>query len=656
MPDVRNETVRPGKALLFALLALALMSCAALYWSGLTTGFTFDDIPAIVLNDRLIPTDGSSLEQWLGAAYSYRQAGPSGRPIAMLSFAVGAYFHGKSAHWFALENLILHLVNGILVFVLLRKLFAIRSFTGTDSSYQERVLFSLVITAWWLLHPMDVNSVLYIVQRMTALATFFVLATLVAYLHLRATAPPAGRSAVPWLRIAFVVLAGTLLSYWSKEIGLLLPVYVWLLELCAFSSHRPFDTYSAPVRRMLLGLPILAALAISIWLAAHPAWLFDTAPTRSFSPFERLLTETRVMSFYMKQIAIPDYGQFSLYHDDFTLSRSLFSPASTWVNALFHMSVLAGALVLFRKARPISFGIFFFYAGHLLESTAFPLEIAQEQRNYLPLLGILIAFVWSLRLVAMRAKLLKIPLAALAGLLFLAHGYTTYARAELIGQPLEYALFEANNHPDSVRASYQASIIFIEGIRRNPSTPWPLYRVADGFLRRTTVSHPNALPLFYARMALEASVGRRLPIETLQAFSSSLASSAPPAAITNLFNAILAYRRIYSSLISTEEVTTLFEAALSNPQLPVSSHVVLLQIEGMFLMREAGDPGRALAVFQRARTLAPENVTAHLLLAEAQMRTGETQDAQASLRQASRFDRLGLYRSQVNALSAQLQH
>lgn len=650
----KDEAPRVSLHLLTGLVFIVAI-CAAVYWPGLTTGFKFDDIPAIVLNDHLVPSIGSSLERWIGAAYSYRQAGPSGRPIATLSFAVGAYFHGKSAYWFALENLILHLLNGILVFVLLRKLFAIRSFTGTDNLRQERVLFPLVITAWWLLHPMDVNSVLYIVQRMTALATFFMLATLVAYLHLRVATPPLGRAALPWLRIACVVLAGTLLSYLSKEIGLLLPVYVWLLELCAFSSRGPFDTHSPAGRRMLLGLPALAALAIALWLAAHPAWLFDTAPTRSFSPFERLLTETRVMSFYLKQIAVPDYGQFSLYHDDFTLSQSLFSPPSTWVNALFHLGVLAGALALFRKARPVSFGILFFYAGHLLESTAFPLEIAQEHRNYLPLLGILIAFVWALRRVAMRAKLLKIPLAALAGLLFLAHGYTTYARAELIGQPLEYALFEANSHPDSVRASYQASIIFIEGIRRSPSTPWPLYRVADGFLRRTSLAHPNALPLFYARMALEASVGRRLPIETLQAFRSSLATSAPPAAITNLFNAILAYRRIYSSLISTEEVTTLFEAALSNPQLPVSSRAVLLQIEGMFLMREAGDPGRALAVFQRARTLAPEDVTAHLLLAEAQMRTGETQDARASLRQASRFDRLGLYRSQVDALSAHLQ-
>src|SRR3984885_13655768 len=102
------------------LLLAALAITAALYWPGLQGGFLFDDYPNIVDNHNVQPVD-AKFSSLVAAALS----SPSSqfkRPLASLSFALNYLATGLDPYWMKLTNLIIHLLNGLLVFLLSRVL------------------------------------------------------------------------------------------------------------------------------------------------------------------------------------------------------------------------------------------------------------------------------------------------------------------------------------------------------------------------------------------------------------------------------------------------------------------------------------------------------------------------------------------------------
>src|SRR5262245_35166784 len=101
------------------LLVLLLLLAAALYAPGLAGPFFFDDGPALTGNPFL-RISGEQFDDWRTASFSSR-AGPSGRPLAMLSFA-GNYVAAGGMHPLPVKlvNLLLHLACGILVFFFAR--------------------------------------------------------------------------------------------------------------------------------------------------------------------------------------------------------------------------------------------------------------------------------------------------------------------------------------------------------------------------------------------------------------------------------------------------------------------------------------------------------------------------------------------------------
>jgi tetratricopeptide (TPR) repeat protein len=107
---------------------------------------------------------------------------------------------------------------------------------------------------------------------------------------------------------------------------------------------------------------------------------------------QRLLTEPRIIFFYISQLFFPHPSRLSLEHD-VVLSTSIFTPFTT----ILSISGIILCLLLayyFRKKEPIvSFSIFWFFGNHLIESTFIPLELIFEHRNYLPSMLVPLIFV-----------------------------------------------------------------------------------------------------------------------------------------------------------------------------------------------------------------------------------------------------------------------
>src|SRR6266566_4389028 len=164
-----------------ASLGILLVTSIA-YLPGVHGPFVFDDMTNILLvpSMRMQTLDYHSLRD---AAFWQMSSPGAGRPIAMASFALNYYFGGFDSFGYKTTNLIIHLLNAVLLWRLTLRLL---NRTDTNSARnkigeQTLPLLALVITSLWALHPLNLTSVLYVVQRMTSLATLFTVLGLLGY-------------------------------------------------------------------------------------------------------------------------------------------------------------------------------------------------------------------------------------------------------------------------------------------------------------------------------------------------------------------------------------------------------------------------------------------------------------------------------------------
>ena len=121
-----------------------------------------------------------SLNNLIDAAVGYGK----NRPVAMLSFAFNYYFGKYNVVGYHLVNILVHITTGILLFIFLKLTLTISSQQpGIDRKYNPIAVtgISFVIAMLWLVHPIQTQSVTYIVQRMSSMGAMFYLLALILY-------------------------------------------------------------------------------------------------------------------------------------------------------------------------------------------------------------------------------------------------------------------------------------------------------------------------------------------------------------------------------------------------------------------------------------------------------------------------------------------
>lgn len=471
-------------AIPFVLLSLLSF---AVYWQGLDGGFIFDDHASILGNPGLRAFDGSLSS--LIAASQGDLSSPLGRPVSMASFALNYYFTGEAPFHFKLTNLLIHLLTGGLTFLLMR-LFWQRLVPDARSDWG-----AFWVTAIWMLHPINLTPVLFVVQRMTGLSALLTLAALWCYCDGRER-PGLAR----WARYC----AGFLLIWPSavlaKETALLLPVFVLLCEWLVFDGFRQ---RSHTWRRNGL---LTIILVVGIGLGYFWPLINQTYLMRDFSLAERVLTEMRVLWFYVMQMLVPWPDWFSLHHDDIGLSRGLFSPPLTAVAMLGWIVVLAIAWWQ-RHVRPwLTFAIGWYLGGHLLESSVLGLEIAYEHRNYVPSLGIFMAVMAALLPTRSTntGRLARITLV----IAFAAYcALTTGLRAAQWGDEYIRTQIESNTHPHSARTHYEAAKAILARTLHTGEISSPAYHMARTHFLRASEFDPFSKAATAGILFLDCAVG-----------------------------------------------------------------------------------------------------------------------------------------------------
>lgn len=407
-------------------------------WPGLYGSFHLDDFP----NLSGLPAP----DQGFTAALNYLlnpPVGGSGRPIAYVSFLLQAEHWPGNPFPFKLVNLCLHLVNGAFVSVL--------TFLVGKAVFSENVrpafLAILGMSAGfvWVILPMNLSTVFYVVQRMTLLSAFMTLVALVGYTYLRVRYDVWTKR--EYLIAIFAVGIGYM-GVFAKETAVLTGLLILALEYSIFSRSK--SPLSRPWKLVFLVLPVVLVFGYLL-LAGR---ILGEYSYRAFSFQERLFSESVILLDYLGKILAPTNARINLYNDGYPfqdVSGNVFLVGS----AILALAVLVW-LALRRKNGLLSLGILFFLAGHLLESTVIPLELYFEHRNYLPSVGLMVALLlgfggWLVELRQshrLRSTAVLVLLVAWVGWL----GVVSAIESRVWGDPRAFSVAAFTERPGSLRA------------------------------------------------------------------------------------------------------------------------------------------------------------------------------------------------------------
>lgn len=628
-----------SRATRWALGTLLVMGVGLAYWPGLSGGFVFDDTQNIVSNPTLSP-DHWGLREFIAATIS-SPASSLQRPLAMFTFALDAYFSGLDPRAMKLTNLLIHAMNALLVFGLLRSLLlSVVADTRTASWIDRR---AAIVSGFWALHPINLMGVLYVVQRMESLSHTFVFTGLWMYL--------AGRQRIlrgqaGWVLILAGLIGGTGLGILSKESAALLPLYALAIECVVFRFRSSAGSVDRKIQALYGLMLVLPGIATAIWYLPT-ALAPGRFSGRSFTLAQRLLSEPLIVMDYLKWMVIPDIGQLSLYHDDVIASTGPLSPPATLIGLIGIPLLLIVAFWL-RKLRPLtSLGLLWFLSAHLLTATILPLELVFEHRNYFASLGICLVLGDLLLVAPTRRSTVSAGLLVSVALLVLYCGLTNMRSREW-GNPARLSLTEVIKHPNSPRATYDAARALVEATRYRADSP-VVGLALEALERARAVPGSGILP---EQAALIFTARAGIPAKTAWWESMQGKLRGGPIGSEDLVSLVSLNDCAVEGLCKfpPERMLQTFEAALSQ-----NVHPGVLSIYGKYAVHVLHDSNLALQLWSDASSLEPKNPVFRANLAMLYIQLGNYEQAKKQISALKELGRLGEFDDTAEGLSEYLQ-
>jgi hypothetical protein len=378
--------------------------------------------------------------------------GPLGRPLSLATFLPYAPDWKSYLSEILTANILLHLLNGTLLFW-----FAFTLLSITTAHEQTRCAWTALFAATiWLLLPINVSTNLIPIQRMASLSTMFVLIGLLTFL--KGLKSPESAPKLSFLLQFLGLGVATGLATLSKESGFLLVAFAFVIESTILSTSPLRKRYRT--LRMVLYSCVLAMLAwtfMRVLVAPQDAYL-----SRDYGLIERLITQSVVLWDYLRLAFLPRAVSYSPFHDAYPIYTLISSPLL--MTAVLSWPILILVAVKWRTRYPFaSFGILWFVAGHLLESTILPLELYFEHRNYIPIAGTIIACAYGAAILLEKHR--RITTIA-AGTYIVLLGFTLFQTTALWGNRAVAAEVWYLNNPTSPRAAQNLAILYNE--QRNP--------------------------------------------------------------------------------------------------------------------------------------------------------------------------------------------
>jgi hypothetical protein len=217
------------------------------------------------------------------------------------------------------------------------------------------------------------------------MAGMFYLLSLVLYIK--------GRLTVGRRRI--FCFGGTVLSYllgvFSKENAAILPLFIALYEFYFFQKLDLSPKGKKVLFALIGALFVLGAFGLIIWGRRYLNFTIAGYQYWGFTMSERVLTQFRVVLYYVTLLIYPHPSRLNLDYD-FPISKTMFDPPTTLISILIIAGLVGYSIWAAKKKPVLSFFILWYFANLVIESSIFPLEMVFEHRLYLPAVGPFVLF------------------------------------------------------------------------------------------------------------------------------------------------------------------------------------------------------------------------------------------------------------------------
>jgi len=366
-----NPTVRPQRqpAIWVGLLLLGIVLLAA-YARSFHGPFIFDDSSSIAEN----PT----VKSWRTALFPPGDSGltVSGRPIVNLSIAINWALGGDKVVGYHVMNFLIHLGSTLALFGIVRRALLLPMLR---EKYGSRAIYlATAVAAVWGLHPIQTESVTYIIQRAESLVGLFYLIT--AYFFIRCVEEP---NRLLW-RIACVIAC--MFGMGSKEVMVTAPVVLLMLDR-TFITGSFAGAWKAR-RSLYLGL-MTTWLLLAICIVSTGKRGSTVGFNQEVNAWKYAMTQGYAIIHYLKLFLWPnklvlDYGG--------PLAEKLSDVA--WRGSLL-LLLLSGSVYLFFKKQRIGFFLVSFFVILAPTSSIVPVltQTVAEHRVYLPTVPLVILLV-----------------------------------------------------------------------------------------------------------------------------------------------------------------------------------------------------------------------------------------------------------------------
>jgi tetratricopeptide (TPR) repeat protein len=405
--SAKSEEASYKKQHIFAIVIL-ILSIFLVYSNSLNGTWAMDDV---IVNK---PVGINDIQDIVGF-----------RKITYLTFLINQYIAPFNTMSFRIFNIMIHFINGVLIYILAYITIKIYRENIKEDNFKKKrkdkshsvdikkqAFYVAVFSSFvFSLHPININAVAYIIQRMASLATFFVLLSLLCYIFANRTSIRTKSIPLYFLSMIFIIA-----GIFSKENAIMaIPLialydYVFLSKKDKKSTNPPFTKEGHGwIKRGIITVSIVIAIiaVASYFLRLHTTFIdiarFFLNPNHPliekgwmavdvyWTPLQHVLTEFRVVLRYLFLLLMP-FPNFLVFDWwGYPVSKGLTAPITTLLSMVALLSLLIFSIWKIKRLPFLCFGILWYLIAISLESfIALGVDLYFEHRNYLPFSGLII--------------------------------------------------------------------------------------------------------------------------------------------------------------------------------------------------------------------------------------------------------------------------
>lgn len=359
----------------FNLIAFGIIAVMVLiaYGNTFTASFHFDDNPSIQENPLIRHVTAENVWKIM----------TGGRPVVYLSIMLNYQINGVNVVGYHVFNIGIHIANTIFVYLLILWTLTLPQFSGSYAERARRMaLFGALLFG---VHPIQTESVTYIISRTELLATFFYLSSFLLYV--RATNKNKYLYAV-------LILIASLCAAGSKEWAVTLPALLIVYDYLFLSQGN--------IKQLVSRWPLYVSSALTWYLVLSRLNLFSTGgvggvgfnlvSTTGITSETYFYTSLNVIWTYIRLLFVPINQNLDY---DYPIAKTLFE-FPTMLSLIGHLVLFAATVWLWRKKgwTHFAFGVAWFYIGLSPTQSIVPVvDLIFEHRAYMPSVGFFLAFV-----------------------------------------------------------------------------------------------------------------------------------------------------------------------------------------------------------------------------------------------------------------------